>query len=236
MKAMILAAGRGERMQALTELTPKPLLTVGNQFLIDYSLYALATAGIKEVVINVCYQAQQIIETLGRGQRYGLKISYADETAGCLGTGGGVYNALKYLGEEPFILLSADIFTSFPLNKLPKKLQGLAHLVLVNNPSFNPEGDFCLAADGQINSDSQPKLTYANIAVIHPKLFQNAPIGAFPMKVLLQQAIVNKQISGELYQGYWDNIGTPQQLVTLNQMLKQRHGSCGQSEAHATPG
>lgn len=218
MKAMILAAGRGQRMHPLTETLPKPLMPLGKQLLIDYHLQALAAAGVEEVVVNVCYHADKIINHLSHGEKYGLKILYSDETKGCLGTGGGIRNALPLLGDKPFILLSADIFTQFPIQNLPHKLTGLAHLILVNNPPFNLSGDFHLH-EGFLHLEGNPKLTYANIAVLDPTLFQQAPEGSFPLSLILKQAIEQQLLTGEFYEGYWDNIGTAQQLQELNQKL-----------------
>lgn len=233
MKAMILAAGRGQRMQPLTETTPKPLLPVGGRLLIDYHLHALAAAGIQDVVINVCYHANQIIQYLGDGHRYGLRIVFSHEQDGCLGTGGGIKKALQFLGDEPFILLSADIFTHFPLQTLLKtKLLDsfqtsplnssptLAHLVLVDNPYYHSQGDFTLDHQGWLKLEGSNKLTYAGIGVISPKLFATAPIEAFSLSILFKQGINLQAVTGEHYLGFWDNIGTPEQLQALNQQLQ----------------
>ena len=217
---MILAAGRGERMLPLTQETPKPLLTVGGKFLIDYHLNALVKAGIQEIIINVCYLGNQIINHIGTGKRYHLKITYTEENEGCLGTGGGILKALPLLGANPFILLSADIFTNFPITVLPKNLNSLAHLILVDNPSFHPRGDFSLGKDGVIHLNGENRLTYANIGVIDPNLFEDAPSEPFPLSLLLKKAIQEKKITGEYYQGLWQNIGTPEQLYSLNELIK----------------
>lgn len=241
MKAMILAAGHGQRMRPLTKTTPKPLLPVGGQLLIDYHLNALAQAGIHEVVINVCYHGDKIIEYVGDGKRYGLEIQFSLEHKGCLGTGGGIQQALPLLGHQPFILLSADIFTDFPLQVLlesellnsfdvdsENKLRCLAHIILVNNPSYHPDGDFTLDKQGMIQLNGSHKLTYANIALIHPKLFFDSKpmLSVFPLSDLFKKAIAMQAMTGQIYQGFWDNIGTPQQLEILNQMLSSDRAHC----------
>ena len=144
MRAMILAAGRGKRMGALTQHTPKPLLKMGDNYLIEYSIANLVRAGIKNIVINISYQGEQIKTALGDGKRYGAAISYSEE-AERLETGGGIFNALPLLGNEPFLVVSSDIITDYALTTLPKQPDGLAHLVLVSNPVYHPDGDFGLA-------------------------------------------------------------------------------------------
>lgn len=217
MKAMILAAGRGERMRPLTNHTPKPLLEIANQPLISYPLLALKKTGITEVVINVSYLAEQIQQALGDGSRYGIKIIYSVEPI-ILETGGGIYQALPLLGNEPFIVMSADIFTDYPLEKLPKKLNGLAHLVLVNNPEYHTKGDFGLN-NNQITLDDEKKFTYASFGVLHPNLFANSQPGVFRLTEVLIPAINANQVSGEIYHGEWNNLGTPDDLQSLNNKI-----------------
>jgi MurNAc alpha-1-phosphate uridylyltransferase len=214
MKAMILAAGRGERMRPLSDSIPKPLLKVGMQSLIEKQLQAFAAIGIQEVVINVAYHAKKIISELGDGKNYGLKILYSYEENGPYGTGGGIFQALPQLGDDAFLLISSDIWTDLPLENLPKKINNEAHLVMVENPIYHPSGDFCLEKNGTI-SLNQPKLTYASIAVLHPKLFAKQKPGTYPLAPLLENAIGRGQVTGELYTGSWYNIGTPQQLAEL---------------------
>lgn len=220
MKAMILAAGRGERMRPLTDHTPKPLLEIAHQPLISYLLLALKNIGVIEVVINVSYRAEQIQQALGNGSRYGIKITYSVEPT-VLETGGGIYQALPLLGNEPFIVISADIFTNYPLQKLPKKLNGLAHLVLVNNPEYHPKGDFGLE-NNQIILDSEKKFTYASFGVLHPDLFASSQPGVFRLTEVLVPAINAGQVTGEIYHGEWNNLGTPDDLKSLNKKINVR--------------
>lgn len=217
MKAMILAAGRGERMRPLTDHIPKPLLEIANQPLISYPLLALKKIGINEVVINVSYRAEQIQQELGDGSRYGIKIIYSVEPT-VLETGGGIYQALPLLGNEPFIVISADVFTDYPLEKLPKKLNGLAHLVLVNNPEYHAKGDFGLDKN-QITLDSEKKFTYASFGVLHPNLFASSQPGVFCLIEVLIPAINANQVTGEIYHGEWNNLGTPDDLQNLNKKI-----------------
>lgn len=218
---MILAAGQGLRMGRLTQTTPKPLLRIGEQFLLEFTLANIQKAGFSEVVINVCYFAKQIIKTIGNGQRYGLNIAYSIETEP-LETGGGIVKALPLLGDQPFIVASADIITTFDLRTLPTKLAGLAHLVLVENPPYHPFGDFGL--DQQwVDCNQKPFLTFGNIGVYHPELFSQAPLTHFPLNQLLFPAIRRKRITGEYYQGMWFNVGTEADLSWLN--LRAREDS-----------
>jgi len=210
---MILAAGRGERMGDLTLATPKPLLKVNNRSLIEYSINALKTAGIHEIVINVSYRGEQIKTFLGNGEKWGVNIVYSEEPER-LETGGGILQALPYLGDDPFIVISSDIITEFTLATLPKKLTGLAHLILTSNPSYRPNGDFGL--DGSLISfDALPYFTYANVGLIHPDLFAQAKPGHFRLAEILFPAIRARKISGEVYTGPWFNIGTPADLSTV---------------------
>jgi N-acetyl-alpha-D-muramate 1-phosphate uridylyltransferase len=217
MKAMILAAGRGQRMRPLTDHTPKPLAPFRGGRLIDPLLQGLERAGVREVVINVCHLAQQIIDYLGDGRNYGLKIQYSREhQPGGLETGGGVYQALPLLGTKPFLVVSADIVTDFPFDRLIRMpLQGLAHLVFVDNPSFHSQGDFHLQKDGRVTLQGENMLTFASISILHPQLFANCTPGKFPLLKLFRKAIAAQLMTGEHYQGIWENIGTIEQLQSL---------------------
>ena len=217
MRGMILAAGRGERMGALTTELPKPLLKVGDRHLIDYSLLAFARAGIKEVVINISYHAEKIKHALGDGARYGVKIFYSEEEER-LETGGGVFKALPLLGSHPFIVLSSDIIADYDLTKLPKEPQGLMHLVMVDNPAFHPAGDYYLR-DQKLYTEGQPKLTFGNISVFRPELFASCQPGFFRLTKLFNAAISAGQATGEHFRGTWHNVGTPAELNALNQSL-----------------
>lgn len=224
MKAMILAAGRGLRLRPLTDKTPKPLLSVANQPLITHQVLKLAKIGIKEIVINVSYQAKQIIDTLGDGQAYGVKIEYSFEPT-ALETGGGICQALPILGSGPFIVVSADIWTDFPLERLLShslNSNALAHLILVDNPSFHPQGDFHLTPSGLLNlDDASHKSTFASLGIYHPTLFKGKS-GSFPLSSLLYEYIAEQRITGEHYKGLWFNIGTPTELERLCNYLKQQ--------------
>ncbi len=216
MKAMILAAGRGERMGALTDNCPKPLLRVGDYCLIEHHLIRLAEAGVQDVVINLWYLGDQIQEYLGQSI-YGLRLYYSVEKQ-LLGTGGGVQKALPLLGDEPFLLLSADVWTDYPLEQLPKKLSGLAHLVLVDNPPFHPNGDYSLN-QSYLSHDFQHRLNYAGFGILDPQLFNDCPNVPFEIGALFSKAVEMKQVTGEHYQGAWFNVGTPDILKTLDEYL-----------------
>jgi MurNAc alpha-1-phosphate uridylyltransferase len=214
MRAMILAAGRGERMGALTETIPKPLLQVSGHYLIEYVIARLKLAGITEIVINISYLALQIKSSIGNGEKYGVNIMYSEE-ADRLETGGGILQALPLLGSSPFLVVSADILTDFAFQTLPKEPNGLAHLVLVDNPDFHSEGDFGLQ-NTYVNQHAVPKFTFANIGIFRPELFkenQKENKKKFPLRNLLLPAIANQQITGEYFNGIWYNIGTPNELA-----------------------
>lgn len=217
MKAMILAAGKGERMRPLTNTAPKPLLLIGNKPLIIYHLESLAKAGVTEVIINTWYLGDQIIALLGDGARYGIKIHYSIEDE-LLDTGGGITNALKLLGNDPFIVLSADIFTNFQFNTLPTQPNALAHLVMVDNPPYHLEGDFCLDK-GKIKLTGGNKFTYANIGIYRPEFFVDAPQGAFPLSYLMRKHINSGLVTGQYFNDVWHNIGTPQDLKVANEFI-----------------
>lgn len=210
MRGMILAAGRGERMGALTAEVPKPLLRVGDRYLIEYSLFALIKMGIKEIVVNVCYRAEQIKQVLGNGAKYGVDILYSEETE-ALETGGGVFQALPYLGSDPFVVLSCDIVTDYPLIRLPKEPVGLAHLVLIDNPAYHPKGDFCLLGN-KIYCAKKSTLTFSNVGIYRPELFAKCTPGKFRLGALLREAVLQDKVTGEYYQGIWHNVGTPLEL------------------------
>ncbi|MBX9755523.1 MAG: nucleotidyltransferase family protein [Pseudomonadaceae bacterium] len=214
MKAMILAAGKGERLRPLTLHTPKPLVPVAGVPLIEYHLRALAAAGIREVVINHAWLGAQIEAHLGDGARFGLSIAYSPEGEP-LETGGGILRALPLLGDEPFILVNGDIFTDYPFTHLCRPLSGLAHLVLLDNPAHHPQGDFSLLAGGSLvdAQAGQPSLTYSGIAVLSPELFAGCQPGAFKLAPLLRQAMAQGLVSGERYAGRWVDVGSYERLA-----------------------
>lgn len=220
---MILAAGRGERMRPLTDHTPKPLLTIAGQPLITYHLEALRAAGIVEVVINTGHLGEQLPEALGDGQRWGMRIAWSPEPPEALETGGGIFQALPLLGKEPFIVVNGDIWTDFPLTRWtqpPLTLSGLAHLVLVDNPPHHVEGDFALLENGQLAEQGIPRWTFSGISVLRPELFAGCEPGRFPLGPLLRRAMAAGKVNGELYQGGWRDIGTPQRLAELDAILR----------------
>lgn len=213
MKAMILAAGRGERMRPLTDTVPKPLLRVGGRALIEHLIDRLAGAGYRDLVINHSYLGAAIESALGDGERYGVHISYSPESAGALETGGGIRRALPLLGEA-FLVVNGDLWTDYPFERLPGSPDGLAHLVLVDNPSHHPQGDFVLAA-GAVREEGEPRLTFAGIGVYRAALFAGVATERFQLAHLLRRAMAEGQVSGEHYRGRWSDVGTPRRLAEL---------------------
>jgi MurNAc alpha-1-phosphate uridylyltransferase len=223
MKAMLLAAGRGERMRPLTDHTPKPLLRVGGQTLIGHHITALARAGFRELVINHAHLGAQLVAALGDGSDYGVHIDYSPEPPGALETGGGIFHALPLLGAGPFAVVNADIWTEFDFAALPRQPDGLAHLVLVDNPPHHRQGDFALR-NGRVSADGAPRLTFSGIGVYRPALFDGCPGGPFPLAPLLRRALAAGPVSGERYCGTWFDIGTPERLAAANGRLGERGG------------
>jgi len=217
MKALIFAAGRGERMRPLTDATPKPLLHAGGKRLIEWHLQRLARAGVHDIVINTSHLAEQFPAALGDGSPWGLRIAYSYEEPEPLETGGGMLRALPLLGAEPFIAINGDIWTDFDFSILPHDPAGLAHLVLVDNPQHHPVGDFCLE-HGLIFDE--PRLTFAGIGVYRPELLAGQRNGEFALAPILRAAMRQEQISGEHFRGAWCDIGTPQRLAELDARLK----------------
>jgi MurNAc alpha-1-phosphate uridylyltransferase len=215
---MLLAAGRGERMRPLTDATPKALLRVAGRALIEHHIEALARAGVRELVINHAHLGAQLVAALGEGAAYGVHIEYSPEPPGALETGGGIFHALPLLGEAPFIVVNADIWTDFDFAALPRQPEGVAHLVLVGNPAHHPQGDFMLD-QGRVRDDGPARLTYSGIGVYRPALFAGSTRGAFPLAPLLRRAMGAGHVSGERYAGAWFDIGTPARLAALNRWL-----------------
>ncbi len=220
MKAIILAAGRGSRLKPLTDKTPKPLITVGSQYLVERNFDMLKQAGIREVVMNVCHHAKTIIETLGHGQRFGMDITYSYECDTALGTGGGICQALALLGDAPFMVVSADVWSEFIITPSFLRLapQHEAHLLFVDNPTYHPAGDYSLNRNGAVGFGS-PKLTYAGMAIIHPRLFLNCAPGTVSLSPLFNAAIKRSTVTGERYQGVWFNVGTITELEALRKTV-----------------
>jgi MurNAc alpha-1-phosphate uridylyltransferase len=222
MKAMILAAGRGERMRPLTDHTPKPLLIAGGRRLIEYHIAALVKAGITEIVINHAHLGAQIEATLGDGSRYGARISYSSEGETGLETAGGIFKALPLLGNAPFMVINGDIWTDYPLLQLPQEPKGQAYLVLIDNPAYHPAGDFVLR-EGLVSPPAagDRTLTFSGIGVYRPELFEGCAPGKFPLAPLLRKAMETGSVTGEHYTGRWVDVGTPQRLHELDDALRQ---------------
>lgn len=216
---MILAAGRGERMRPLTDHTPKPLLKAAGKPLIEYTIEALVTAGISDIVINLAHLGKQIQSHLEDGSRYQANILYSDEGETGLETAGGIKKALPLLGDKPFLVVNGDISCDFPLQNLINKDCDLAHLVLVNNPPHHTAGDFSLDSQAIVSAEGFPKYTYSGIGLYHPDLFANLEQGKSALAPLLKNAMQEKRITGELHQGFWMDIGTPERLDELNILM-----------------
>ncbi|VVO43783.1 N-acetylmuramate alpha-1-phosphate uridylyltransferase MurU [Pseudomonas fluorescens] len=222
MKAMILAAGKGERMRPLTLTTPKPLVRAGGVPLIEYHLRALAAAGFTEIVINHAWLGQQIEDYLGDGSQYGVSIQYSPEGEP-LETGGGIYRALSLLGNEAFLVVNGDIWTDYDFSLLHRPIAGLAHLVLADNPAHHPAGDFNLI-DGQVRDGQRDAatLTYSGIAVLNPQLFAGCVAGAFKLAPLLRTAMTDGQVTGEHLNGVWVDVGTHERLAEVDTLIEAR--------------
>jgi MurNAc alpha-1-phosphate uridylyltransferase len=215
--AMILAAGRGERMRPLTDRVPKPLLAAGGRRLIDFHLEALARAGVRDVVVNHAHLGEQIEAALGDGSGFGLRIRYSVE-AEALETGGGIYQALPLLGEGPFIVVNGDVWTDLDFGRLALGEPDLAHLVLVDNPAHHPAGDFALQGD-RVTGHGEPRLTFAGVGVYRAELFASCRAGAFPLAPLLRDAMAAGRVSGRRHAGAWIDVGTPERLAALDARL-----------------
>jgi MurNAc alpha-1-phosphate uridylyltransferase len=219
MKAMILAAGRGERMRPLTDRTPKPLLPVAGKTIIEHTINKLISAGFNDIIINHAHLGQQIEDHLGNGQKYGASIQYSPEGEQGLETAGGIINALPLLGDDVFLVVNGDIATDFPFAELKNRTIDLAHLVLVNNPEHHPLGDFGLDITGKVIDNCSEKFTFSGIGLYRPELFCNTPAGSSKLGPLLRQAIVSQRVSGQKFAGFWMDIGTPERLQELNLLL-----------------
>ncbi|MEN8303161.1 MAG: N-acetylmuramate alpha-1-phosphate uridylyltransferase MurU [Campylobacterota bacterium] len=219
MKAMILAAGRGERMRPLTDILPKPLLEVHDKPLIVWHIEKLAESGFKEIVINIAHLGYKIPQTLGDGSAWGVKIIYSDEQeSGALESAGGIVKALPRLGNEPFLVVNGDVFCDYTFDTDFKLGSNLAHLILVSNPKHNPNGDFGLNNACVLNQDDI-QYTFSGIGYYNPKLFKDLDLEKSALAPLLRAEIKNRNISGELFSGIWHDIGTPQRLKEINKQL-----------------
>ena len=224
MRALILAAGRGERTRPLTNDQPKPLLPAGGQPLIDYHVQALARAGIRELVVNLSWQGAKLRAHLGDGQRYGVRFAFSEEGPEPLETGGGILHALPLLGADPFWVVNGDIACDYRFATRALPAGALAHLVLVDNPPHNPRGDFRLQ-DGRVAPEPPAAgtpgyLTFAGISVIHPQLLAGATPGIFKLAPLLRAAAARGEVTGEHHQGRWTVVGTPERLAALDAELR----------------
>ena len=241
MLAMILAAGRGERMRPLTDHTPKPLLEVGGKPIIVWHIEQLVRAGIAELAINHAHLGQQIEDALGDGSRYGAHIRYSPE-ASALETAGGIANAMPLLGDEPFAVINGDVFCDYDFSRLPAIAASLlangddAHLVMVDNPEQHPNGDFLLQHDRLIDSALSPQssalstqhsvLTFSGIGVYRPGLFAHIARGSVaPLGPLLRERIALGRVGGEHYRGWWVDVGTPQRLAELDSRLRSQQNA-----------
>jgi N-acetyl-alpha-D-muramate 1-phosphate uridylyltransferase len=223
MKAMLLAAGRGERLRPLTDSTPKALVEVGGRPLIAWHLERLAACGCREAVMNVSHLGERIVERIGHGERYGMRLAYSREPEP-LETAGGIAQALPLLGREPFLLVNADVYCEYDFSRLLRSVLDarLAHLVLVPNPPHRREGDFSLQA-GRVVNQGGPRYTYSGVALLAPALF--APVRAgekAPLAPLLRAAAERGLVSGELYDGLWQDVGTAERLGELEARLAGR--------------
>lgn len=232
MKALILAAGLGERMRPLTDTTPKPLLRVGGKRLIEWHLEKLAAIGVREVVVNLSWLADQFPATLGDGERFGLRIAYSREGDAPLETGGGIWHALPLLRDKaPFLVVNGDVWTDYDFARLPQAPAGDAHVVLIDNPAHHPGGDFQLQPDGRVAAHGDDRLTFSGIGVYRPVLFDDwrtvigdtagarATPPRFQLAPLLRAAMRRGAATGEHFTGRWTDVGTPDRLRQLDHEL-----------------
>ncbi|MEN1956411.1 N-acetylmuramate alpha-1-phosphate uridylyltransferase MurU [Luteimonas changyuni] len=231
MKALVFAAGLGERMRPLTDTTPKPLLDAGGKPLIAWHLEKLAAAGVRDVAINISWLAPQFPLMLGDGSRWGLRLHYSHEGDTPLETGGGMLHALPLLGDEPFIAVNGDVWCDYDFARLPDAPEGDAWLLLVDNPGHHPRGDFALDAEGRVHADGAPRLTFSGIGVYRPALLRDwrdaigdahgadAHPPRFKLAPLLRAAMARGMASGEHHRGRWTDVGTPQRLQALSREI-----------------
>ena len=233
MRALVFAAGLGERMRPLTDHTPKPLLEAGGRPLIAWHLEKLAAMGVTEVVVNTSWLAQRFPEVLGDGARWGLRLHYSYEGPVPLETGGGMLHALPLLGDAPFLAVNGDIWTDCDFAALPREPRGDAHLVLVDNPVHHPEGDFGLDPAGGVTVAGAPRLTYSGIGVYRAGVLKDwrdtveGEPGApprFRLAPLLRRAMARGAVTGERHAGQWTDVGTPERLLALDRQLRAMPG------------
>ena len=219
MRAMILAAGRGERLRPLTDDIPKSLVDVGGESLLGRHLRNVQAAGIRTVVINLGWLGNRIIERVGSGERYGLDVIYSDEGDNILETGGGIHKALPHLGDAPFLVVNADIYTDMPVPRVELAAGCLGHLVLVPTPEYRDHGDFDIE-DGLIRNGERALYTFSGVAVYRPEFFDGCEAGRFPLAPMLREAADQGLLSGSVYEGLWADVGTPERLAALQGLPK----------------
>jgi MurNAc alpha-1-phosphate uridylyltransferase len=219
MKAMLLAAGRGERMRPITDSLPKPLVPVGGRPLIAWHLAALARAGIREVIINLSWLGEQVHAALGDGRAWGVSITYSDEGPVPLETGGGIFRAVPLLGPGPFLVVNADIWTDIDFAPLALEPQAHARLLLIPNPPHHPRGDFGLEGELVVNRDHD-RYTYSGVGLYRPEFFHGCSAGRFPLLPLLNRAIAFGLVRGQVHRGEWCDVGTPARLAELDARVR----------------
>jgi len=217
MITMILAAGRGERLRPITDTVPKCLVEVRGQSLLERHLEHVSKAGIKDVVINLGWLGDQIVERVGSGSEFGLNVLYSDEGDNVLETGGGIKKALPILGSEPFLVLNADIFTEMPVPNITLGDNALGHLVLVPTPDYRAVGDFDLKG-GKIRNSDTPALTFGGVAIYRPEFFDGCEAGEFSIVPLMRAAADAGHLQGSLYEGAWADVGTPERLAAIDKL------------------
>jgi MurNAc alpha-1-phosphate uridylyltransferase len=218
MKAMILAAGRGERLRPLTDEIPKALVEVAGKSLLEHHLERVRAAGIEFVVINLGWHGERIAERIGSGERYGLEIVYSDEGDHILETGGGIYKALPSLGADPFLVINADIYADMPVPDIELAADHLGHLVLVPTPDYSEHGDFDLV-EGLIRRVEKPPYTYAGLAIYRPEFFADCEPGRFSIVPFMFAAADAGRLAGSVHTGIWADIGTPERLAALREKV-----------------
>ena len=220
MKAMILAAGRGRRLRPLTDTLPKPLIKVGGKSLIEHHIIKCAAAGFDAIVINTAYLGDKIEKTIGDGSRYGIAIEYSHEGAAALETGGGIAYALPKLGNGPFLVISADIYSEIPFEPDKRLPESSMHLVMTNNPPHHPDGDFS-GRQVKLFNQKANRFTYSGVAYLDAGLFRHEK-RKFPLLDIIKQCIGNHAVSAELFNGVWFDIGTVRRLHAANKYILER--------------